>query len=370
LSLARELKKQSPDCRIVYVGHKGDNFDSLKQQAHDFDFMVFINAGKYRRYHGDSFFKRLFDLKTLALNVRDFFRLPGSILASRRILKQFKPDAVFSKGSFVAVPVGLAAKMKRIPIVTHDSDTVPGLANRIVGRWAKVHATGMPAQYYGYPKRSIEYVGIPIDEQITKVTPKIQNEAKKRLKISEDAQVLLLSGGGNGSKRLNELLTSISKHLLETNLALEIIHVTGASHEADIKKAYKDLLPKPQQSRVRVMGFSSDFRSLSAAADLIIGRAGATTLAELAAAGKACVIIPAPFLAGGHQLKNADELAAADAAVVLQDSVEPDELLAVLNELLNDNARRWELAKNLYSLAKPNAASQLAEVVLRTAERG
>src|SRR5579863_1547661 len=89
LSLARELKNQSPDCRIVYIGYKGDNFDSYKKRAGDFDFLVFIKAGKYRRYHGESLFSRMFDVKTLTLNVRDFFRLPGSIWNSYKIMRKF-----------------------------------------------------------------------------------------------------------------------------------------------------------------------------------------------------------------------------------------------------------------------------------------
>lgn len=265
------------------------------------------------------------------------------------------------------MPVGLAAKIRGIAIVTHDSDAMPGLANRIVGRWAKVHATGMPAKFYRYPSSTVKYVGIPIDERIKKVTPKIQKDAKRQMQIAEDNTVLLLSGGGNGSKRLNELLIAISRHLLEANLSLFIVHISGTIHEAAVKAAYKERLPKNEQSRVKVAGFSSDFYTYSAAADLIISRAGATTLAELAAAGKACIIIPSPFLAGGHQLKNAEELEELDAVVVVDEAVEPDELLVVTSELLNNDSRRWELAKNLYGTARPDAAAKLALTILKVA---
>jgi UDP-N-acetylglucosamine--N-acetylmuramyl-(pentapeptide) pyrophosphoryl-undecaprenol N-acetylglucosamine transferase len=367
LSLARELKQQAPDCQIVYIGHKGDNFDSLKLAAKDFDFTVFINGGKFRRYHGGSWLFNILDIRTWLLNIRDFFRVIKSIGTCLKIINKFQPDVVFSKGGFVAVPVGLAARLRRIPIVTHDSDAVPGLANRIVGRWARLHATGMPAEFYDYPKNTIEYVGIPIDSRIKRVTPKLQKQTKHGLKLPEDSEVLLLSGGGNGSEHLNELLIAISRHLLESNLSLQIIHIAGKAHEESVKRAYQHLLPKAQQNRVRTLGFSPDFYSLSAAADLIITRAGATTLAELAVAGKACIIIPAPFLAGGHQLKNAQQLADNDAAVVLDDSVEADELLAVINELLNDNSRRWQLVKNLYATAQPDAAVKLAGLILKVA---
>src|SRR4051794_21271541 len=108
LSLARELKKQSPECQIIYIGHRGDNFDTFKKVSHDFDFMAFIKAGKFRRYNS-TFASGLLSPKTIALNIRDLFRLPGSLIVSWRILSKFKPDLVFSKGSFVAVPVCVAA---------------------------------------------------------------------------------------------------------------------------------------------------------------------------------------------------------------------------------------------------------------------
>lgn len=367
LSLARELKTQAPDCRIVYIGHKGDNFDTLRASAHDFDFTVFIKAGKFRRYHSGNRLAQLFDLKTWALNIRDFFRLPGSIIASMRLIRHFKPDVVFSKGGFVALPVGIAAKLKGVPIVTHDSDIVPGLANRIVGRWAKVHATGMPAKYYSYPSQSIEYVGIPINRHIKKVTPKIQNDSKKQLKLPADSTVLLLSGGGNGSMRLNELMVAMAPTLLESNLSLYIVHITGAQHEAGVKAAYRQALPKNQQGRVVTTGFSPDFYVYSAAADLIITRGGATTLAELAAAAKACIIIPSPYLTGGHQLKNAAELGGKDAAVVADEQIQTDELLAMVGELLSDDHRRFELARNLFASGRPDAAAKLAAIIISTA---
>lgn len=369
LSLARELKAAAPGCQIVYVGHKGDNFDSFKNRTDDFDFMVFINAGKFRRYHGQNPLSRILDVKTLALNIRDIFRLPGSIWQANRVMAKFKPDVMFSKGSFVAVPVGFAAKLRRIPIVTHDSDTVSGLANRIVGRWARVHATGMPSKYYGYPESSVKYVGIPVDPRVQRVTPKLQKQAKKELKIPEDAQLLLVSGGGNGSQHLNELLLAVAAPLLETNLALHIIHITGPRHQDNVNRGYKNLLPKPLQKRVRTIGFAGDFYNLITAADLILGRAGATTIAELAVAGKACIFIPAPFLTGGHQLKNAQTLADADAAVILDNDVQSDELLAIINELLNDTSRRFELAKNLFGMAKPDAAKELSKLILNTVKK-
>jgi UDP-N-acetylglucosamine--N-acetylmuramyl-(pentapeptide) pyrophosphoryl-undecaprenol N-acetylglucosamine transferase len=365
LWLARELKSQAPDCQVVYIGHKGDDFDSFKSSGHDFDFMAFINAGKFRRYHGQGLVGLLHP-KTLALNIRDLARLPGSVIAAYKILKRFKPDAVFSKGSFVSVPVGIAAKLQRVPVITHDSDSTPGLANRLVGKWAKVHATGLPAKYYPYKRSSIVQTGIPIDGRIKKITPRLQSEVKSKLKLPKDSMVLLVSGGGNGSQRLNGLMTAVAEELLEANLSLYIIHLTGMKHESEVKAAYQTL-PKTVRSRVIAKGYSQDFYAYTAAADLIITRAGATTLAEIAAAGKACIVIPAPFLSGGHQLKNAEILADQDAAVVLDNDIQADGLLATVNSLLANDARRFQLARNLYATAATDASAQIAGLILKTA---
>jgi UDP-N-acetylglucosamine--N-acetylmuramyl-(pentapeptide) pyrophosphoryl-undecaprenol N-acetylglucosamine transferase len=368
LSLAREIKARRPDCQIVYVGHKGDDFDSLRARAKAIDFLVFINAGKFRRYH-DARLGGLLDIKTLVLNARDFFRLPGSIISSWRLMRRFKPDVMLSKGGFVAVPVGIAARLSGVPIITHDSDTVPGLANRIVGRWAKLHATGMPAENYSYPKDKIEYVGIPVDERIKKITPRIQADCREQLGLPKSANVLLLSGGGNGSLKLNELLLSVAKNLLEADLSLYILHITGQAHLQNVKAAYKEKLTKMEQARVIVEGFTPDFYAYSAAADLVVARAGASTLAELAIEGKACIIIPSPFLAGGHQLQNARRLDEAGAAAVADETIEPDEFLVLVSELMSNDHRRFELAKNLYAAAKPDAAARLAALIIKNTKK-
>ncbi|HVX58351.1 MAG TPA: UDP-N-acetylglucosamine--N-acetylmuramyl-(pentapeptide) pyrophosphoryl-undecaprenol N-acetylglucosamine transferase [Candidatus Saccharimonadales bacterium] len=367
MSLAHELKALEPDCQIVYIGHKGDRFDSLKESSKDFDFVSFIDGGKFRRYHGESLASHVLDIKTILLNIRDFFKVLGSVWSAFKILRRVRPQVVFSKGGFVVVPVGIAAHLLRIPIVTHDSDAVPGLANRIVGRWAVANATGMPAHFYRYPQERVHYVGVPVAGLAPIARSKLP-EFKKSLGLSSASQVLLVSGGGNGSKRLNDLMISAAPSLLADNLALNIVHVCGQMHEEAVKQLYKAVLPEEILSRVKVMGFTDKFHEYAASADLILARAGATSLAEFAILGKACVVMPSPFLAGGHQLKNAEELKARDAAVVVDEDMTSDEFIGVANELLNNPARRQELGSHLSELAMPDAAHNLAKLILASAK--
>ena len=269
---------------------------------------------------------------------------------------------MFSKGGFVAVPVAIAARILRVPILTHDSDSVPGLANRIVGRWAVLRTSGTDSDD---PNRT--YVGIPVNENIIEVTESSKRSFKNSLGIPPDSLVLLVGGAGNGAQHINQLVVSIAPLLLGNNPSLRIVHFAGRAHELATRQAYIASLDKLVAKRVKVIGFSEDFYKYSAAADLIISRAGATSIAEFALAAKACIIIPSPFLAGGHQLKNAEILHKADAAVVVDNEVTSDELVAIVGQLLGDPDRRAQLAANIHKQAKPDAAVRLARLILSAA---
>jgi UDP-N-acetylglucosamine--N-acetylmuramyl-(pentapeptide) pyrophosphoryl-undecaprenol N-acetylglucosamine transferase len=372
LSLAHELKKQNSKCKIIYIGLKGEKVEGLQSRYQVFDQVCFVSAGKFRRYHGQSLVAHLTDVKTIFLNGRDFFKVLAGLHSAEKLLKKINPDLVFSKGGYVAVPVGLAARLHGIPIITHDSDSVPGLANRIVGRWAAVHATGMPASYYNYPKDSIAYTGIPVDERIKPITSNLQAADKEQLGISADAPLLLAAGGGQGAQQINDLMLAIAPKLLAANPKLHIVHIVGIGmagqmSEQQIKETYAKLLPKSDLKRLTTLSFTSDFYRYSGAADLIITRAGASAMAEFALQGKACIVVPSSVLAGGHQLKNAQALKDANAAEVLPPDATANQLLKVAADLLKNPMGRTKLADNLSSMAKPNAAKDLASIILEQA---
>jgi len=364
LSLAGALKLASPQCHLVYVGLKGDRFKGLQDRFKVFDEVRLISTGKFRRYHGESWLAHIADLKTLALNARDFFKTLVGIYSARKLMKKIQPDVVFSKGGFVGVPVGIAAHWRGTPIITHDSDATPGLSNRILGRWAAIHTTGMPAEFYNYPKETTRYVGIPIDERIQFVTPALQAGFKSEIGVPGDALVLLVTGGGLGSRSVNQLVLNSASQLLEAEPRLFIVHLSGHQHQAEVSDGYDTKLSSEHRRKVKVIGFSDELYKYSGAADVIITRAGATVLAEFAAQAKACIVIPSTFLSGGHQLQNAKLLADAGAAKILADEVSVEELTAVTRELLRNQPLRQELAKKLNSSAKMNAAGQLAQVIL------
>ncbi|OGL34966.1 hypothetical protein A3F05_00170 [Candidatus Saccharibacteria bacterium RIFCSPHIGHO2_12_FULL_47_17] len=366
LPLAHVLRRRCPKCRLIYIGLRGDKLDGVKERFGIFDQVFFVTSGKFRRYHDQSLLARLVDIKTIILNIKDFFKVLYGAFSARRLLKKLKPDVIFSKGGYVVVPIGLAARSLHIPIITHDSDAEPGLANRLVGRWAKIHTSGMPVEYYTdtYPAGTVKYVGVPTDERIRPVTPDLQIEYKKQLELPADSFVLLVAGGGLGSKTLNDKTLAIAPQLLKADAKSHILHFTGSQHEMAVKQKYHQILSDEQLKRVKVVGFSDQFYKYSGAADLVIARAGASTLAELAVAAKACIIMPAAFLTGGHQLKNAQELKIRQAAIIEDDKLSPQKLLKLTEQLRLNPKRRRELADNLGSMARPDAADKLADLIL------
>lgn len=362
LAVAHSIKKQSKSTRIVYIGEKHSKFVDLTRNVSDIDKVYRISAGKFRRYHDESWFKRLFDFKTNAQNVRDCFYTLVGIAQSCRLLGKVRPDIVFIKGSFVGVPVGLACGIMGIPYITHDSDTLPGLANRIISRKAYLHAVGMPKDFYDYPKEKTEYVGIPLSKDYRPVTQGIQKKYRDELNIQHTARVLCVTGGSLGAQRVNDGMEPVVDNLLREFDDLYVLHQTGSS----AKSLYTNI-PAGLRSRIITKEFVSDLYLYTGAANIVVARAGATTIAELARQGKATVLIPNPLLTGGHQIKNAEHLHDSQAVEILTEEqlhnvTEASDMLA---GLLRSTERQKKLGQKLSTFANPDAATTIAAMIER-----
>ena len=365
LAVAAELKKLDPDTRIVYIGQAGESLLDIPSHDPNIDEVFTVRAGKFRRYHGEGW-RQLFDFPTQYKNLRDtLFVLIGS-WQSFRLLRRIKPEVIFTRGGFVSVPVAVGAIMNRVPYITHDSDSVPSLANRLIARWARLHAVALPKEVYPYPQAKTLTVGIPLEHKYQPVTPALQKQYRQELELPLDAQVVLITGGGNGAAALNDVVLANASSLLKSYPALHLVHVAGRTLEDGVAKAYDGLLAAPERKRVTVLGFVTEFYRYSGAADVIVARAGATSLAGFAAQGKACVIIPAGQLVGDHQTKNAQVLANDGAIIMLtQEQAEQERRLAhVVAELLDNAVERRHLSEQLSHFAHPDAAKRLAMVLL------
>jgi len=366
-AVANELKKLESKTQLSYIGHRGDNLHGLVGANAGIDKAYKIFAGKFRRYHGAGW-RQILDLPTILKNIRDGFYILLGLFQSIVLVRKLRPEVVFIKGGFLGVPVGLAARFWRVAYVTHDSDALPGLANRILARGASAHAVAMPKASYKYPADKTVEVGVPVASSYEYVTPELMAKARGELVIPDNASVLFVAGGGNGSRRLNNAVTSVAAKLFANANNLYILHQSGIKLEAECKNAYSKVLDEEELKRVIVYGFTDKMRILSASADLVISRSGATAMAEFAVQGKAVVVVPNPMLTGGHQLKNAAVFEQSRACVVVKED-DLDNLGSVVAQLLHDNSRRQQLADELHKFAKPDAAKLTAQLILSMVPR-
>ena len=366
LAVAAEIKRSQPQTRLIYIGQRGDKLGDIPAAHPSIDQVYTVRAGKFRRYHGEGLWQ-LLDIPTWLKNIRDFFYVLIGMYQSWRLLRVIRPDIIFIKGGFVGVPVGLAAANLHIPYITHDSDAVPGLANRIISRWAVKHAVALPPEVYHYPASKTVMTGIPLQADFVPVTDLLQRKYRGELKLPAKAKVLFVIGGGLGSQRVNRAVAEAAPHLLREFPDLYVVHAAGRANETAVQAAYAEKLSVAEQGRLKVLGYVDDVYRYSGAADVVITRAGATNLAEFALQGKACVVVPSPFLTGGHQLKNANYLAEQGAVLVLDETelaADPNRLAALTSDLLSHPAARSKLSASLAKFAKPNATGELARLIL------
>lgn len=371
LAVAAEVKRQVPSADISYIIGRNDKLGDVVQGHELFSSVHHIYSGKFRRYHGSGLLQVL-DLPTTLKNIRDMVYVLIGIVQAFFLLRKLRPDVIFIKGGFVGVPVGLAAASLKIPYITHDSDILPGLANRIIGRWASWHAVAMPKEHYTYPAGRIVQVGIPVSDKYRMITASAQKEYKQSFGLPSDAQVILVTGGGLGAHRLNMAITAIAKHLLARHPKAVIMHISGRGKEEEVTAAYQKALKPTDLERIVLEPFVEDLYRYSGAADVIITRAGATTLAEFALQAKACIVVPNPILTGGHQTKNSNVLEDLEAIEVVTDAAvtkNPELLLQQVEALLDDPRLRLTLARNLHATAIDDASTKIAELITKSAQQ-
>lgn len=366
LAVAAELKRLDPDINLVYIGQRGDSLGDIPAHDLNIDQVYTVRAGKFRRFHGEGL-KQLLDISTMLKNIRDIFFVVIGTYQSWRLIGRIKPQLVFSRGGFVSVPVVVGAKLRRVPYITHDSDLIPSLANRLIAPWAKLHAVAFDKELYPYPADKTITTGIPLNKHFQLVTSELQERYRRELHIPAKSKVVFVIGGGLGSQDVNSAVADAVPHLLQDFQDLYVVHAAGRNNEEELQNKYNETVPEAEHQRLQVHSFIRDVYRYSGAADIIVTRAGATNLAEFAVQGKACIVIPSSFLAGGHQLKNAEYLAGQGAAIVLtvDDLItDPNRLARDISHMLHEPAKRKKLGAELAKLAQPDATHLIAKLIL------
>lgn len=321
-------------------------------------------AGKLRRYYHLTVMRQLLWPSLVLRNILDMFLVVAGFFQSLFKLIVWRPNVVFTKGGYVCLPVGVAAYLLRIPLVVHDSDAHPGLTNRILSKWATAIATGAPLEHYNYPIEKSRYVGIPIAAEYHEFSKNEQTAAKAKWGIPSNKPLVVVTGGGLGASRINDAIVLTLEKLLKFT---SVVLICGAGQYDDIASK----TPKNNENFQLYPFISDNFASLLGASDVVIARAGATTILELASLVKPTILVPNAKLTGGHQLKNAEVYQKSNAAIVVDEDdmvKNPDEIVSVVEKLLADKNNTEKMARTFSSFARPNAAKDVAEMILKSAK--
>jgi UDP-N-acetylglucosamine--N-acetylmuramyl-(pentapeptide) pyrophosphoryl-undecaprenol N-acetylglucosamine transferase len=293
----------------------------------------------------------------------DLLRVPGrlraAVAAALEVLDRLRPDVVVGFGGYVSVPAYLAARRRRVPLVVHEGNALPGIANRLGARLAARVATSFPDT----PLRHAEYVGLPIRRMISTLDrPARRAEGRAAFGLEENRPTLLVTGGSQGARRLNQTVSAARAALAEAGI--QVLHVVGPKNEAD--------LPTPPDGTAGgppyvVVPYVDRMDLAYAAADLVVCRAGANTVTEVASVGLPAVFVPLP-IGNGEQALNARPVVAAGGGLLVDDTAfTPEWVAATVPDLLADTQRVEVMSRAASGLIPRDADERLARLVLATA---
>jgi UDP-N-acetylglucosamine--N-acetylmuramyl-(pentapeptide) pyrophosphoryl-undecaprenol N-acetylglucosamine transferase len=338
LAIARELKSRF-GAEVMFVGTARGIENRLVPKA-GFALML-IKVGALKNV-------------SLLTRLRTMVGLPLAILEARKVIHVFAPDVVVGVGGYASGPAMAAAVLGRIPTLAFEPNLVPGFANRVVGR--RVTAAAVHFEETKKFFRNAQVVGVPVRAEF------FQSAGKSRAK-NPTAPTLLVFGGSQGAHAINQAVTGAAPEVLRQIPALHIIHQTGERDYNDVQAAYASA-----GIAADVSAFIDDMPRAFAQADLLVCRSGASTVAEIAAAGKPAVFVPFPQAADDHQRRNAEAIVAGGAAVLIaQAELTPERLAKTLTDLLQDPKHLQEMSERARALSHANAAGRMASMVAELA---
>ncbi len=285
---------------------------------------------------------------SLATRLRTMLDIPHSLFACRALIREFDPHVVFGVGGYASGPGMAAALMLRVPTMAFEPNAMPGLANRLVGKHVQAAAVNFPAAAIFF--HNAEVTGIPVRPEFFSLPP-----------ATREAPHLLVFGGSQGARLFNTTLPTIAPALLAAVPELTILHQAGLRHQETTEAAYK--ASGADFTRWQVSGFLDDMPARFAQANLVMARSGASTVAELAAAGKPALLVPFAAAADDHQTRNAEELVKIEAAVMLKESDLADhgKVLDCLVQLLTSHERLAAMSAAALTQSHPQAAEEIAK---------
>lgn len=331
IAVYEKIKKSHPETEFLFLGTKTGP-EKIAVESYHLDFKA-ITAGKFRRYFSFT-------------NLTDFFRIIIGFVQSLWLIGRFKPNAIMVAGSFVGVPVAWAGWLRRIPVVMHHQDIVPGLANKLVAKIATKITLAFEPSVADFDKNKSELVGNPVREEMFFCD---QEKSRGFFNLKNDLPVVLVIGGGIGSWAINNLIAASLKGLLEF---CQVIHVIGKNNRLDISA-----------ENYRQFEFlTSEMPEALCAADLVVSRAGAGALSEFSIAAKPAILIPIP---DNQQEANARYFQKNNAAMVLsQKTLDATAFIDAVREIIMNQPIAQNLSRNITKIMKRDGADRAAEILL------
>jgi len=337
IAIANELKLQFPDAEFLFVGAK-DKMEMQKVPQAGYEIKGLWIAGLQR--------------KLTLQNMMFPLKLATSLLESRRIIKQFKPNVVIGTGGFASGPLLQAAGGAGIPTVIQEQNSFPGITNKLLSKRANAICVAYENLERFFPGEKIVLTGNPVRQDLIDIDSK-RDDAITFYGLDPNKKTLLVLGGSLGARRLNQLIEKELQNILSQDV--QIIWQCGKLYFEDYKKY--------NQQNVRVVDFIERMDFVYAASDVIISRAGASSVSELCIVGKPVIFIPSPNVAEDHQTKNAQAIVDAKGAILLKESQLDNEFSLVFEALLKDKGKQTQLSENIKKLAMPNATKVIVEEI-------
>lgn len=341
LSIAGEIKDRMPETEILFVGALG-KMEMQRVPDAGYKIVGLPVMGMPRKI----------SLKMITFILKLF----KSMRKAGKIIKTFQPDIVIGVGGFASGPILKMAEKKNIPTVLQEQNSYAGITNKLLAKKVKKICVA----YYGmekyFPKEKLVFTGNPVRKQLLEETDK--KEALKKYGLEEGKPVLLILGGSQGARTINE---SVMAHLGMINSGgVQIIWQTGSFYYKEMMNRVEGKCPK----LLKPYEFLTHMEFAYKAADLVISRSGAGTISELCLLGKSSILVPSPNVAEDHQTKNAMALANKQAAIMVKDSESIERLIPEAFKLIKDDEKLRQMSENSKKLARPNAASEIVDVII------
>ncbi|WP_304340736.1 undecaprenyldiphospho-muramoylpentapeptide beta-N-acetylglucosaminyltransferase [Metaclostridioides mangenotii] len=346
ISIANRIKDEYPDVEILFVGtEKGIESEIVPKNG--FELKTVTVQG----------FNRKIDLE----NIKRVFRLFKGMEQARRVIKKFKPDVVIGTGGYVSGPVLFNASMKKIPTIVHEQNSFPGVTNKILAKTVTKVLTSFEDSHKRFPESTrdkLVFTGNPVRKEILIAR---KDNARKNLGISEDKKMVLCYGGSGGSKKINNAMKLLIKNMVNEDVAF--VFATGTKFYDEFIEEIGNMNLKPYQ---KVVPYLEDMANALAASDLVIGSAGAISLAEITALGKPSVIIPKAYTAENHQEYNAKSIEKQGGGVcILEKELTPEKLNTTVFKLLGDREALIDMSRASKDIGKPEAIDLIFDEVMK-----